>query len=135
MHSRAKGTADHYWPWAVFFKILKFRQGSGRCPIEQRGEFPSIHGGQGLSKGRRGLAWGEGGGWRPRTREREGEEEMAEGKRNGEEGEEENEAEGGRGDGRKGYRGRKEEGGIRGTRFRGEPRSPICYDPRDNLVQ
>ena len=26
---RAKGTADHYWPWAVFFKILKFRQGSG----------------------------------------------------------------------------------------------------------
>ena len=29
MHSRAKGTADHYWPWAVFFKILKFRQGSG----------------------------------------------------------------------------------------------------------
>ena len=29
MHSRAKGTADHDWPWAVFFKILKFRQGSG----------------------------------------------------------------------------------------------------------
>ena len=44
MHSGAKGTADHYWPWAVFFKIqkdgpepvmvsdtkiLKFRQGSG----------------------------------------------------------------------------------------------------------
>ena len=29
VHSRAKGTADHYWPWAVFFKILKFRQGSG----------------------------------------------------------------------------------------------------------
>ena len=27
MHSRAKSTADHYWPWAVFFKILKFRQG------------------------------------------------------------------------------------------------------------
>ena len=24
MHGRAKGTADHYWPWAVFF-----RQGSG----------------------------------------------------------------------------------------------------------
>ena len=29
VHSRAKGTADHYWPWAVFFKILKFRRGSG----------------------------------------------------------------------------------------------------------
>ena len=29
VHSRAKGTADHYWPWAVFLKILKFRQGSG----------------------------------------------------------------------------------------------------------
>ena len=29
VHGRAKGTADHYWPWAVFFKILKFRQGSG----------------------------------------------------------------------------------------------------------
>ena len=28
VHIRAKGTADHYWPWAVFFKILKFRQGS-----------------------------------------------------------------------------------------------------------
>ena len=28
MHSRPKGTADHYWPWAVF-KILKSRQGSG----------------------------------------------------------------------------------------------------------
>ena len=23
------GTADHDWPWAVFFKILKFMQGSG----------------------------------------------------------------------------------------------------------
>ena len=22
MHGRAKGTADYYWPWAVFFKIL-----------------------------------------------------------------------------------------------------------------
>ena len=29
MHGRAKGTAEHYWPWGVFFKILKFRQGSG----------------------------------------------------------------------------------------------------------
>ena len=29
VHGRAKGTADHYWPWAVFFKILKFMQGSG----------------------------------------------------------------------------------------------------------
>ena len=28
VHSRAKGAADHYWPWAIFFKILKFRQGS-----------------------------------------------------------------------------------------------------------
>ena len=22
-------SADYHWPWAVFFKILKFRQGSG----------------------------------------------------------------------------------------------------------
>ena len=32
MHGRAKGTnhlLTSYWPWAVFFKILKFRQGSG----------------------------------------------------------------------------------------------------------
>ena len=49
MHGRAKGTADHYWPWAVFFKILKSRQGSRPegDHIEQRGEFPSIRGGRG----------------------------------------------------------------------------------------
>ena len=29
VYGRAEGIADHYWPWAVFFKILKFRQGSG----------------------------------------------------------------------------------------------------------
>ena len=41
-----------------------------RCPIEQRGAFPSVRGEQALSKGRRGLAWGEGagGGWTPGTR-------------------------------------------------------------------
>ena len=33
----------------------------GRCPREQKGEFPSVRGGQGPSKGRRGLAWGVGG--------------------------------------------------------------------------
>ena len=59
MHGRAKGTADHYWPWAVFFKILKFRQGSGPerdDVLYDRGvNFPSIRGGQGLSKGRQGL--------------------------------------------------------------------------------
>ena len=34
----------------------------GRCSIEQREEFPSVRGGQGLSKGRRGLE-GEQGSW------------------------------------------------------------------------
>ena len=29
VYSRAEDTADHYWPLAVFFEILKFRQGSG----------------------------------------------------------------------------------------------------------
>ena len=29
VYSREEGIADHYWPWAVFIKILKFRQGSG----------------------------------------------------------------------------------------------------------
>ena len=29
VHSRAKGTADYHWPWAVFFEILEFRQGGG----------------------------------------------------------------------------------------------------------
>ena len=24
VYGRAEGIADHYWPWAVFFKILKF---------------------------------------------------------------------------------------------------------------
>ena len=53
------------WPVLALgrlFSIVKFMQGSGRqgsgrvrYPIEQRGEFPSIRGGQGLSKGRWGL--------------------------------------------------------------------------------
>ena len=29
VHGRIKGTADPHWPWAVFFKMLKFRLGSG----------------------------------------------------------------------------------------------------------
>ena len=66
MYGRAKGTADHYWPWAVFFMILKFKQGSGPKGDDvlwNRGvNFLSLRGGQGLSKRRRGLAWGQGGG-------------------------------------------------------------------------
>ena len=53
------GTANHYWPWAVLFGQRTRR---GQYPIEQRGEFPSVRGGQGLSKGRQGLAGG-GRGW------------------------------------------------------------------------
>ena len=40
------------------FSILKFKQGS--VPIEQRGEFLPVRGGQGLSKGRQGLGEREG---------------------------------------------------------------------------
>ena len=29
VYGRAEGIADNYWPWAVFLKMLKFRQGSG----------------------------------------------------------------------------------------------------------
>ena len=61
MHGRAKGTADHYWPWAVFFKLLKFRQGSGPKGdnvLWNRGGISVRPWGQGLFKGRRGL-----GGW------------------------------------------------------------------------
>ena len=51
MHGRAKGTADHYWPWAVFFKILKFRQGSGpkgTMSYRKRENFHPSVGGWGL---------------------------------------------------------------------------------------
>ena len=50
-------------PGPSYFKTKIYagqRTQRGRCPIEQRGELPSVHGGQGLSKGWQGL---EGGGW------------------------------------------------------------------------
>ena len=64
MHGRTKGTADHYWAWAVFFKMLKFRQGSGpegNDVLEHRGgNFRTSMGSRGSLRGDG--AWG-GGGW------------------------------------------------------------------------
>ena len=65
MDGRAKGTADHYWPWAVFFKILKFRQGSGPegddVLYNTGGNFRPSVGGRGSLRGDG--AWPEGRGW------------------------------------------------------------------------
>ena len=62
MHSRAKGTADHYWPWAVFFEILKFRQGSrpkgDNVLLNRGGNFHPSVGGRGSLRGDG--AWREG---------------------------------------------------------------------------
>ena len=61
VYGRAEGIADHYWPQADLFKILKFlslilsrtADQRGRCPTEQRMEFPSVRPwGHGLFKGR-----------------------------------------------------------------------------------
>ena len=57
----AKGGNDQ-WNYVVFsicfnFFIFGQRTRRGRCPIEQRGDFPSLRGGHWLSKGRRGLAF------------------------------------------------------------------------------
>ena len=51
VYSRAKGTADHYWPRAVFFPYAGQRTRRGRCPIDHRGEFPSVRGGLGPYRG------------------------------------------------------------------------------------
>ena len=42
VYGRAEGIADHYWPWAVFLKILLAVYPKGMMLYRIGGEFPSV---------------------------------------------------------------------------------------------